>query len=990
VFRGAVRRIEDAARHERSPQALADLGILKLLDRRTDDAVSLLEAAVAGAPGDPRLRSDLAAAYLARAQDSDRPDDLIHALAAADRAAQDGPALPEARFNRALALEKLFLIPDARQAWQEILPQERGSGWSREAEARLRQLGKTPEAEIWKIERGRLDHAALQGEQGVVAAVVARFRQPARQYAEEDLLAIWAKETEEGRPAEAERSLRIARAIGAALFSFHGDAMVRDGVAVIDAARSKEPASCLSCLVRGHLLYGDGAREVKERQTGRAVQAFSEAEEQLRRAGSPFVFWVRFNLAICDYFRPEYELARKALMRLRHDLPAGRYSILNGRISYVLGSTDVLTGRPGEALPFVREADQVFTQTGESENLVMTHELFAFSFDSLGEPEEALRHLLIALGMRDRVHHPARVFAVIDQVGINCLRRGEIEVARYFQNELLSDSLTQGIPSFVSFAYQRRARTSYLAGHYREALSDLEEADREARGIPDAGIRRRQQAEIQMARGEIQIVAGEPAAAVRSLSPAIAFFEHTGLGYYLSYAFFVRARAYIALEDEKSADEDFREGLHKIEQARDSAPEGILRISLFDQATALFDEILSFQARRGAEDRAFEISERVRARQLLDRSRPAGTILGVREIQRRLPAETVLLKYVLLTDRLLVWALSTDHAELHQLSLDAEALTEQVEKVRSLLRQPVPGPALGTALRDLHRQLLTPVARTIRGARALVVVPDKILHFLPFSALVDPATGRYLIQDRALSVAPSANVYVHCLERARPWSEGPPVSALVVAADDFDRGRFPLLAPLPRVAEEARLIAAAYPQARLLAGGEATRERFLDLASRGPQVVHFAGHALVNADQPDRSMLVLAGDGRIDGPSAVYSNEIGRMDLGATRLVVLAACSTAAGRVSASEGATSLARSFLAAGVPAVVASLWEVDDRLASRLLTELHRRLRAGDDPVTALRTVQLSELGAASPEEWAAFQLIGGLPPHFQEGEKPWRSR
>ncbi|MFP5287947.1 MAG: CHAT domain-containing protein, partial [Thermoanaerobaculia bacterium] len=237
---------------------------------------------------------------------------------------------------------------------------------------------------------------------------------------------------------------------------------------------------------------------------------------------------------------------------------------------------------------------------------------------------------------------------------------------------------------------------------------------------------------------------------------------------------------------------------------------------------------------------------------------------------------------------------------------------------------------------------------------------------------------------------PSANVHVRCLERARTWGEDVPGSALVVAADRFDRGQFPRLSPLPGAAAEARVIAAAYPRARLLAGGEATRERFLDLASRKPQVIHFAGHAVVNADHPDLSMLVLAGDGEKNGSAAVYSHEVDGLDLGATRLVILSACSTAAGRVSASEGATSLARSFLAAGVPAVLASLWDVDDKATFRLLTELHRHLRAGDDPAAALRRVQLSELGKAPPAEWAAFQLIGGSPPNFEEENQAWHSR
>jgi CHAT domain-containing protein len=989
AIRRAVQRIENAAERQRTPQALADLGAVKLLEKRADEAVTLLEAASGHAPGDPRYRSDLAAAYLARAQDGDRPGDFIRALATADRAVREDPLLKEARFNRALALEKLSLITDARQAWLEIAYKEKGSAWSREAETRLRQLKRKPEAEIWKAERERLDHAALQGERGVVKALVDRFRQPARQYAEEELFTAWAEETAAGRTAEAERSLCIARAIGAALVELHGDSMVRDGVAAIDAARSTKPGSCLPCLVRGHRLYGDGARKVKKRQIDQAEQALTGAERQFRQTGSPFVFLVRFHLANCDYFKPEYARVGKALNYLRLDLPLGRYPVLSGRIASILGSTALLTGRPGEAMPLIQEAEQFFTRTKEMERLVETHELFALGFDDLGQPDEALRHLLLALRLRDQVHNPGRIFAVVDLLAMNCLRRGEIEEARYFQNELLSDSLTQKIPSFVSFAHQRRAQAFYLAGRHREALRDLDAADKEARAIPDPGIRQRQQAEILMLRGEIQI-AGDPAAAVRSLSQAMAYFERTDLRYYMSNALFVRARAALALGDEVSADRDFREGLRTIEKARDSAPPGALRMTLYDQAVTLFNEILSFQVRRGAGDQAFEISERVRARQLLDRSAPAGTILGVRGIQRRLPAGTVLLKYVLLPDRLLLWALDRNRLELQQVPLEAKVFTAQVEHVCALLRQRKPEPALDTALRDLYQRLLAPVAGTVRGARALVVVPDQVLHLLPFAALIDRGTGRYLIQDHTLSVVPSANVYIHCLERARSQRKGPPVSALVVAADKFDHKRFPLLSPLPQAEEEARLIAAAYPRPRVLAGDEATREHFLELVSKRPQVIHFAGHALVNTEHPDLSMLVLAENGEKNSSTAVYSYEVDGMELGATGLVVLSACSTAAGRLSASEGATSLARSFLAAGVPAVLASLWDVDDRVAFRLLTRFHHRLRAGDDPVKALRTVQLAELGMAPPTEWAVFQIIGGLPPYIQEGENSWPSR
>ena len=79
-----------------------------------------------------------------------------------------------------------------------------------------------------------------------------------------------------------------------------------------------------------------------------------------------------------------------------------------------------------------------------------------------------------------------------------------------------------------------------------------------------------------------------------------------------------------------------------------------------------------------------------------------------------------------------------------------------------------------------------------------------------------------------------------------------------------------------------------------------------------------------------------------------------------------------------------LARSFLIAGVPVVVASLWDVDDEPSSRLVLRFHELLRGGADPMTAVRQAQLESLAGtdrslASPRAWAAFQVIGGAPTH-----------
>lgn len=84
--------------------------------------------------------------------------------------------------------------------------------------------------------------------------------------------------------------------------------------------------------------------------------------------------------------------------------------------------------------------------------------------------------------------------------------------------------------------------------------------------------------------------------------------------------------------------------------------------------------------------------------------------------------------------------------------------------------------------------------------------------------------------------------------------------------------------------------------------------------------------------------------------------------------------------MSSGEGSLSLARAFLAAGVPVVIASLWPVDDRETARLFSRFYRNLRDGGEVLDALRQAQLETLNLERDRPgsaWAAFELIGGMP-------------
>jgi CHAT domain-containing protein len=206
---------------------------------------------------------------------------------------------------------------------------------------------------------------------------------------------------------------------------------------------------------------------------------------------------------------------------------------------------------------------------------------------------------------------------------------------------------------------------------------------------------------------------------------------------------------------------------------------------------------------------------------------------------------------------------------------------------------------------------------------------------------------------------------------------------LVVGNPQVDRRVWAGLSNLPGAEAEAEEIAHLYPRSELLTGSRATKAAFLD-GVRVSQVVHYAGHAASSAEPPFAARLLFARDPRTGDSGALYLHELGRRDLPHTRVVVLAACRTATGRVSRVEGALSLGRPFLAAGVPDVVTSLWDIDDSVSRHFFVVFHRALMAEGDPDLALRKAQLvllkgEDATLAHPASWAAFICMGGLDPH-----------
>ena len=203
-----------------------------------------------------------------------------------------------------------------------------------------------------------------------------------------------------------------------------------------------------------------------------------------------------------------------------------------------------------------------------------------------------------------------------------------------------------------------------------------------------------------------------------------------------------------------------------------------------------------------------------------------------------------LVYYAALQDRLFAWALFRGGSEFVERDLSATELRGLVARHRAALEQESSEAARSTGA-ILYDELVRPLQAALTSRRVLIVIPDRTLQSLAFASLVDRQTGRYLVEDHLLGVAPSGSVFVRAsaVASSSPRQE----RALIVGNPRFDRPAQVGLPDLPGAEAEAAEVAALLHGAKLLTGSRATKTAFL-AGVHVSDVVHYAGHAVSGAD----------------------------------------------------------------------------------------------------------------------------------------------
>jgi CHAT domain-containing protein len=431
-----------------------------------------------------------------------------------------------------------------------------------------------------------------------------------------------------------------------------------------------------------------------------------------------------------------------------------------------------------------------------------------------------------------------------------------------------------------------------------------------------------------------------------------------------------------------------------IENYRKQINEENNRNTFFETEQSVYDTVIDFEvSRMNNPDRAFQYLQYSRGRSLLDLLKKDAEAVAnpknpeivfravaqpesAEEIKDQLPEAAQLVQYAVLEDKILIWVISRREIALKQSTVSRRVLNDTIQRYLALITHPPNDTAEETALaKQLYGLLIQPIEGLLDNKRIICVIPDKNLSYIPFAALVSPASQKYLIEEYALTTSQSPSVFLACSRNATQKTRVKSERLLSVGNPRFDRTAFPDLDDLPSAKQEAVEIGANYKDNISLLEADATTTAVKHEMPRS-DVVHLALHSVLDSDLPLNSSLLLAKNG---SQSQLRAYEIYRLDLERTRLVVLSSCQSGAERYYDGEGMASLARAFISAGVPLVVASLWPVDSTATEKLTVQFHKE-RGQNSSAHALANAQRAMLHGSekrfqSPFYWAAFTLNGG---------------
>ncbi|TFH25079.1 MAG: CHAT domain-containing protein [Bacteroidia bacterium] len=366
---------------------------------------------------------------------------------------------------------------------------------------------------------------------------------------------------------------------------------------------------------------------------------------------------------------------------------------------------------------------------------------------------------------------------------------------------------------------------------------------------------------------------------------------------------------------------------------------------------------------------------------------------SINKIRRNLKRNETLVEYFLTGDestdkeQLYCFVLTKKDCHFYQTPLDS-VFHHHLQTITYNLQDFVPYyetrerfDSLKLALFGVYQEIVHPLESYFRG-KNLIVVPDEMLSYIPFDALIthlepDSITNyagiSYLLHDYNISYMYSSQLIKH--HPSRVW-RFPNVTAWVPGNTTATVGGF---GNLKGAEEEVREI---LEIARGRSIQKSLKKQELIGLLQEKSILHLAMHSLAAENTGRSPYFILDSIGDPFLANRMHDYDINALHI-STPMVVLSSCETAGGQLRRGEGIMSLSRSFIQAGASSVVHSLWSVEDAKSREIMVGFYREIKQGHSKSSALSNVKRQYIyeqppSYTHPYYWAAFQITGDISP------------
>jgi len=380
--------------------------------------------------------------------------------------------------------------------------------------------------------------------------------------------------------------------------------------------------------------------------------------------------------------------------------------------------------------------------------------------------------------------------------------------------------------------------------------------------------------------------------------------------------------------------------------------------------------------------------------------------VSIRDVQEHLPDnKTALLEYVVGDSTVTIFLVTKSSCIVK--SQHGNSLTPLVKQFRRSIQNAESEEYANLSYR-LYTQLLTPVQTSLKGIQKLYIIPDGILNYLPFEALITKRNSKttplnfstipYMIKHYEISYQTSARFFhdeqtkqnidgnYSFVGMAPIFADRPSHSKNVYTASanrvtrsrSVDGERFVELKESENEIKNIfNLFETQKKPSKIFLHNEAKESILKSSNIRNCRFIHIATHGVINEEKPKLSGIIFAApenDSSEDG--VLYSGEIYNLRLNAD-LVVLSACETGLGTIVKGEGILGFTRGFMYSGAQNLLVSLWQVADKSTAELMIQFYRNIFKKQSYPSALRNAKLAMIKNgkyAHPVEWSPFVLTG----------------